>query len=193
MSHSRTAKTIATAARTILDHEGHNAITVRRVAAAVGITPMAVYRHYRNRQGLLNALADNGFAEFAARLAALPLSGDIEEALTQILDANLDFAFKNPRLFELMFLRPREGARQFPRDFKAGKSPTANVMADVLRRGMDAGYFQQDDPWEITFEMGALLQGLMMLFLGGRVSLSRSRFRSYCHRSFRRYLNGIRK
>jgi AcrR family transcriptional regulator len=193
MRDGGTSEKIATAARTILDREGHGAVSVRRVAGAIGITPMAVYRHYPDHQGLLNALADAGFAELAVRLAALPFSADIEAALTKILDANLAFAFEHPRLFELMFLRPRVGARQFPKDFKARKSPTATVMADMLRRGMEAGYFREDDPWEITFEMGALLQGLMMLFLGGRVGLSRSRFRSYCHRSFRRYLNGIRK
>lgn len=193
MRDGQTAKKIATAARSILDQHGYQAVTLRRVAVAVGITPMAVYRHYPDHEGVLNVLADSGFAELAGRLTGLPLSGDIEERLSQILDANLNFAFENPRLFELMFLQRREGARRFPKDFKARKSPTANVMADVLRRGMEAGYFREDDPWEITFEMGALLQGLMMLFLGGRVGLSQSRFRSYCHRSFRRYLNGIRK
>jgi AcrR family transcriptional regulator len=193
MRDGGTAEKISSAARTILDQEGHAAVSVRRVAGAVGITPMAVYRHYPDHQGLLNALADSGFAELSARLAALPLSPDFEDALSKILDANLAFAFENPRLFELMFLRPRPGARQFPKDFKARKSPTANVMADILRRGMEAGYLREDDPWEITFEMGALLQGLIMLFLGGRVGLSRARFRTYCHGSFRRYLNGIRK
>lgn len=193
MRDGRTAEKITKAARTILDEEGHTAVTVRRVAGAVGITPMAVYRHYPGHQGLLDALADAGFADFAARLTSITLSGDFEQALTQILDANLDFAFENPRLFELMFLQRREGARQFPQDFKARKSPTANILADLLRRGMDNGYLREDDCWEITFEMGALLQGLMMLFLRGRVGMSRSRFRQYCHRSFWRYLNGIRK
>jgi AcrR family transcriptional regulator len=193
MRDVHTAEKIASAARGILDQEGHAAVTVRRVAGAVGITPMAVYRHYADHRGLLSALADAGLSELAVRLTALPLSGDMEEALRQVLDANLDFAFEKPRLFELMFLQAREGARQFPKDFKARKSPTANVMADLLQGGMKAGYFDEDDPWEITFEMGALLQGLVMLFLGGRVGMSKSRFRSYCHRSFRRYLNGIRK
>lgn len=193
MRDGGTAEKIAGAARTILDQEGHGAVSVRRVAGAVGISPMAVYRHYPDHQGLLNTLADAGFEELSTRLAALTLSGDFEQALTKLLDANLAFAFENPRLFELMFLQPRVGARQFPKDFKARKSPTANVMADMLQRGMDAGYLQENDPWEITFEMGALLQGLIMLFLGGRVGLSQSHFRSYCHRSFRRYLNGIRK
>src|SRR5215469_9419153 len=193
MRDGQTATRIAEAARGILDREGHSHVTVRRVASAVGITPMAVYRHYPDRQGLLSALANAGFAELAARLTALPLSGDTEIALTRVLDAYLDVGFKNPRLFELMFLQRREGARQFPKDFRARKSPTANLFSDVIRRGMDDGYFREDDCWEITFEMGALLQGLIMLFIGGRVGMSRPQFRRYCQRAFQRYLNGIRR
>ncbi|HKD04821.1 MAG TPA: TetR/AcrR family transcriptional regulator [Bryobacteraceae bacterium] len=193
MRDGQTATRIAEAARDILDREGHNAVTVRRVAGAVGITPMAVYRHYPNHQGLLSALADEGFIELAARLSTLPLAGETEVALTRVLDAYLDFGFENPRLFELMFLQRREGARQFPKDFRARKSPTANLFSDVIRRGMDDGYFREDDCWEITFEMGALLQGLIMLFIGGRVGMSRPQFRRYCQRAFQRYLNGIRR
>jgi AcrR family transcriptional regulator len=193
MRDGRTSTRIAEAAREILDREGHGNVTLRRVAGAVGITPMAVYRHYPDHQSLLTALADEGFGQLAARLSALPLAGDIEVAMARVLDAYLDFGFDNPRLFELMFLQPREGARQFPKDFRARKSPTANLFADVVRRGMDAGYFREDDCWEITFEMGALLQGLIMLFLGGRVGMSKPQFRRYCERAFQRYFNGIRK
>ncbi|MGH9520171.1 MAG: TetR-like C-terminal domain-containing protein, partial [Terriglobales bacterium] len=101
------------------------------------------------------------------------------------------FALANPRLFELMFLKPRTGARRYPRDFRRGASPTANLTADLLRQGMDAGSFRKDDPWEITFEIGALLQGLVMLHLGGRTSLSTAQFRALCLRAFRRYFDGI--
>ena len=60
MTTAPTVQRIATAARRLLDKEGADAVTMRRVASAVGITPMAVYRHYPNRAGLLNALADAG-------------------------------------------------------------------------------------------------------------------------------------
>jgi hypothetical protein len=36
-----------------------------------------------------------------------------------------------------------------------------------------------------------LMQGLIMLYLGGRMAVSPSEFRAFCHRSFGRYLNGI--
>jgi AcrR family transcriptional regulator len=188
-----TSKKIHTAARRLLDKEGADAVTMRRVAAVVGITAMAVYRHYPDRAGLLNSLADAGFEELAARQAATRLTGDLEQRLTKTLEVFLDYAFENPRLFELMFLKPRQGARRFPHDFKAGQSPTANLTAKLIREGMDSGLFRDDDAWEITFEMGALMQGLIMLYLGGRMAMSPTRFRSFCRRSFRRYIHGIRK
>jgi hypothetical protein len=105
----------------------------------------------------------------------------------------LDHALQYPRLFELMFLKPRIRARRYPRDFKAGLSPTANLMVEVIKEGMANGSFRDDDPWEITFEIGALSHGLIMLYLGGRMSVSAAGFRALYQRSFRRYIDGIRK
>jgi AcrR family transcriptional regulator len=191
MPAASTAQKIVAAAQKLLDKDGADAVTMRRVASAVGITPMAIYRHYPDRAALLNALANTGFEELAAKIARLPTSGGIEQRLTKLLDLYLTYALENPRLFELMFLKLREGARQYPRDFKASRSPTANPMAALIKEGMEAGYFRQDDEWEIVFEMGALLQGLVMLYLGGRMAMSPARFRALCHRSFGRYLHGI--
>jgi AcrR family transcriptional regulator len=192
MAAGLTAIKIACAARRLLEKEGCEAVTMRRVANAVGITPMALYRHYSDRSGLLNALADSGFEELAASLTNSRLLGNLTKRLIKVFDIFLEHALQNPRLFELMFLQSREGARQYPRDFRARRSPTANVATALIREGMEAGFFRKDDAWEITFEMGALLQGLIMLFLGGRMGMSATQFRNLCHRSLRRYINGIR-
>ena len=188
-----TSERILSAARGLLNRQGADAVTMRRVAEAVGITAMAVYRHYPNRAGLLNALADEGFADLATRLAAVRLKGGTEEKLEKLMQVFVDHALENPRLFELMFLKPREGARRYPQDFKAGRSPTAGPTAQVLKEGMESGYLREDDVWEIVFEMGALLQGLIMLYIGGRMSVTPAQFRSFCRRSFERYIHGIRK
>ena len=193
MTRKSTAEKIAIAARKLLDREGAEAVTMRRVAKAVGITPMALYRHFADREGLLNALADAGFEELAAKVATADRPGKPEEQLMKNLDVFLDFALEKPRLFELMFLKRREGARQFPGDFRAGRSPTAKYSAAALEAGMKQGIFRRDDVWEITFEVGALLQGLVMLYVGGRVGTSEQDFRAMCHRAFGRYLHGIRK
>jgi hypothetical protein len=40
---------------------------------------------------------------------------------------------------------------------------------------METGYLNKDDVWEIVFETGALMQGLIMLYLGGRMAIRSSR------------------
>lgn len=193
MRDGGTSKRIAEAALKLLEREGAEAVTMRRVASAVGITAMGVYRHYADRAALLNALADDGFAKLAARLEETGLEGGLDSRMRKVVDVNLDFALEQPHLFDLMFLRAREGARQFPQDFAAGKSPTGNQFAAMVREGMREGVFRKGDVWEIVFESGALLQGLVMLHLGGRVGVTEKEFRKICHRAMGRYINGIRK
>jgi AcrR family transcriptional regulator len=187
-----TAAKILVAARRLLDKEGAEAVTMRRVAAAAGITAMAIYRHYRDRAALLNALADEGFEELAASLKGRRFTGSLDARLGKMADIYLDHALENPRLFELMFLKPREGARRYPSDFKARQSPTATVTADMIAAGVANGELRRDDPWEITFELGALSHGLIMLYLGGRMDMGPTAFRALYRRSFRRYFDGIR-
>lgn len=186
-----TAQRILTAARRLLDRGGAEAVTMRPVAEAVGVTPMAVYRHFSNRDALLNALADQGFEELAARLATKRLSSGSENRLTAMADLYLEHALENPRLFELMFLKPREGARRYPRDFTVGHSPTANLLEGVVREGMQNGELRKDVTWEIVFAIGALSHGLIMLYLGGRITMTPARFRNFYRRSFKRYIHGI--
>lgn len=165
---------------------------MRRVARAVGITPMAIYRHYPSRAALLNAVAEDGFAELAASFDGKRFGGGPEARLAQMADAFLDHALRHPRLFELMFLQQRAGARRFPGDFEAGHSPTATLLAAAVAEGMTTGRFRRDDVWEITFALGALLQGLIVLYLGKRLDTTRAGFRALYRRSLSRHLKGLR-
>ena len=188
-----TAASILLAARELLDREGLAAVAMRPVAERVGITPMAIYRHYADRATLLNAVAAKGFHELATRVQILQLKGGLEHRLMQVGDVFLDTAPQFPNLYELMFLVPREGARVYPKDFKAGRSPTFNPTVNILEEAMRAGELRPDDPIEIAFELSALSHGLIALYLGGRVAQSEKEFRSLHQRSFRRYLGGLRR
>jgi AcrR family transcriptional regulator len=187
-----TAAAILAAARELLDRKGIAAIAMRPVAERVGITPMAIYRHFADRTSLLNAIADEGFRELATRVQSLKLHGSVEARLIQVADIFLDTALQFPQLYELMFLVPREGARVYPKDFKARRSPTFNPTVEILEKAMRAGELRPDDPIEITFELSAISHGLIVLYLGGRVAQSEKQFRTLYQRSFRRYLNGLR-
>lgn len=186
-----TDKRILVAARRELERVGVEALSMRPVAKAVGITVMAIYRHYPDRQALLDAVAAEGFNDLVGWLGKRRFTGDVETRLTKVLDVFVQFALEYPRLFELMFLAKHTSARRFPADFKAGSSPTANLAVEVVKEGMDRGELRQDDPWEVVFEFGAMAQGFVMLYFGGRIDATPSQFRKLCLRAFRRHLHGI--
>ena len=192
MKNGATPDRIAAAARETLEDQGPSGVTMRTIAGAVGITPMALYRHYSNRDGLLNALADAGFTELAGRLEKLRPRGGFENQVLKNTGCVPRLRLRASRgSFELMFLTRREGARRYPEDFQSRRSPTATLLADVIAQAMESGYFRRDNVWDIVFELGALMQGLVLLYLGERVTMSSAEFRAFCHRSFKRHLHGL--
>jgi TetR/AcrR family transcriptional regulator, tetracycline repressor protein len=52
----------------LADAEGLEAVTIRRLAAGLGVTPMALYWHFRNKEELLTELADAVWAELEVRV-----------------------------------------------------------------------------------------------------------------------------
>jgi AcrR family transcriptional regulator len=191
-----TADAIREAALRILEEEGPAAVSLRRVAAAVGITPMAIYHHFPSREALLHDVCDAEFNRHAALLVANQrggkAGGSIEARMTRNLEAFLDFALQRPHVFDFVFSQPREGARRYPEDFKARRSPTANVLANLVAEGMRTGLFRKGDVWEATLMIAAQMQGLITLWRGGRFSLSEQEFRALCLRFSRRLIDGLK-
>ncbi|MGH3855010.1 MAG: TetR/AcrR family transcriptional regulator, partial [Pseudonocardiaceae bacterium] len=54
------------AARELLDERGPDALAIRDIAARAGVAPMGVYNRFGSKDGILNALLQQGFDELAA-------------------------------------------------------------------------------------------------------------------------------
>jgi AcrR family transcriptional regulator len=184
-----TAERIARVARDPVVAEGSGAVTMRRVAAAVGVTPMSVYRHYPDREALPAHVADTAFAELAARFDR-PRTGDLEQRTHGMLDDLLDVALGEPHLLAHVFTDPRPGARRLPAE--AGDSPTLRLVAGSLPEGMATGRFRRSDVGELTLIVAATVQGLVMLRHAGRIDLPEDEFRGLCHAGVERILDGLR-
>jgi len=187
-----TSGSILAAARELLQREGIAGVAMRSVAEQVGVTPMAIYRHFEDREALLNAVADAGFEELAKRIRGTKREGGLENQVMTVGTVFLDAALASPHLYELMFLAPRKGARVYPDDFHAGRSPTFQPMVEMLEKAMRQGDLREDNAAEIAFELSALSHGLIVLYLGGRVAQSANEFRALYQRSFWRYFDGLR-
>lgn len=104
---------IRAAALDLLERDGEGALTVRGVAAALGLAPNALYRHYPGHDALLAAVADDGaralldalqtaaqrVARRGARSAPAPNATDPTMPVRAVAGAYLAFAAARPALY----------------------------------------------------------------------------------------------
>lgn len=122
---------ILSAAKVVLEREGIDGLTIRKVAQRAELSPMALYRHFADKDALLNALMEDGMSAWENIVRSIRAHDPLEWLLA-IADAHLDFALTQPHRYDAAFFLPAPAARRFPDDFAAGRSPAiAMVMARV--------------------------------------------------------------
>lgn len=192
MTRLTTAEKILKAAHALFERGGADAVSMRRVADAAGITPMGIYRHFPNRDALLKKLSDDSFQSVAHEWKSRSRSRNVLKRLNALMEPYLDYALTHPHMFDHAFSVRREDARRYPEDFRAGHSPTFNVALDAVIEGMAQGVLKKDDPHDVTMSLWAHQHGLIALYRAGRFSYDEAQFRAFYMKSLRRLLDGIK-
>ena len=192
--HKRSADTaaqIAAVAVKILEAEGADAVTMHRVARELGITPMAIYHHYENREALLQRIVDDEILALAALGDRLAASHRYNKSTEQFVDAYLDYAFERPHIFDYIFNTARGNVMKYPRDFRSRRSPSLTPVADRVTAMMQAGELRKDDAWEVTMQLWAHAHGYITMYRTGRFDMDEKAFRAFYHRAVKRLFQGL--
>src|SRR3954467_7888924 len=101
--HGDLSRALVEAARRILETEGPAALSLRAVAREAGVSPAAPYHHFKDKGELLEAVANEGWAQLGAEVAtARGAAPCTKTALTDIGVAYVKFARANPALYRVM-------------------------------------------------------------------------------------------
>jgi AcrR family transcriptional regulator len=95
----------------LLAAQGPDAVTTRSVALAAGVQAPTIYRLFGDKNGLLDAVVQHGFASYVARKPPADADGDPVAGLRAGWDLHVGFGLANPELFRLLItaLRTPDG------------------------------------------------------------------------------------
>ena len=106
--HGNLRHALLTAARRLLEAEGHSNLSLRKCAEAVGVSATAPQNHFPNKAALLTALAAQGYAELESYMRrGVDEAADRDARRMAALLGYVAFAQDHPALYELMFARDR--------------------------------------------------------------------------------------
>lgn len=155
---------LAAARRLYLAH-GAEGVSARKIARAVGVSPTAIYLHFRGITDLLEHLRMEGQALLSARLAAAARDGGAADRLRAMGRAYFEFGRKNPAFYALMFsVRPADLPR---REAIQREMQTLLLVRDVVRSGMQAGELRDGDATVVANALWAQVHGVTALAVSG--------------------------
>jgi len=152
------------AAGDILEIEGPDALSVRRIAAQAGVAPMGVYNHFSSKFGIIDALFMLGFERLSRAMGTLNVIDDPIAALSEAGRQYRELALSHPMTYEVMFLRAIPGYEPSDEALEVAAGAFEGLVS-VIRRGMERGVLIGSSPTTVAQVIWASIHGWMALEL----------------------------
>ena len=158
------------AVRTI-QAKGVDALTLRAVGQKLGVSRTALYRHFTDKSALLAAVAGEGFHTLRVQLVeAWEHGGRGVEAFEAMGAAYVRFAVANPSYYRVMFGGFVHDGTTDPELAQEGAG-AFQALVDALVALQQNGLMRQDEPLQMARFIWAVVHGVAMLTIDGRLGL----------------------
>jgi AcrR family transcriptional regulator len=171
--HGDLRRQLLDAAANLIREEGETALSMRKLALAVGVSRTAPYHHFSDKQALLCAVAEEGFRRFrrivTTRLDAAEPAAVIDEAAVRLfIRRYIDFAVNNAEYYDLMFGGHLWKSEQLTASLKGEAYTSFKVYVDQIRCWQKARLVSSTvDPLRYAQVSWSTLHGMSRLLIDG--------------------------
>jgi AcrR family transcriptional regulator len=162
------------AAEKLFAEKGPDAVTMRQLAAELGVSPMTPYRYFQDKDDILAAVRTNGFNRFAEALEIARASARSARAKgAAVGEAYVTFAFEHPHTYKLMFDLNQPHEDKYPELMAAGRRAKATMGAWI--KDLEGEDVLAGDPEQIGVMFWAATHGAVVLELAGKLPAGAAR------------------
>ena len=164
-----TSEALVAAAHRLLAETGPEALTVRRIANAAGMSTMNVYSRFGGKDGVIDELYSAGYRRLLDEVDAVPRTDDVPDDLIRVAVAYRTWALDNPRYYAIMFRSAVPGFEPSPDSVEFARTGLAKLVERVhqaAQRG-DLTGAAGFDPTQIATFLWATCHGMISLELDG--------------------------
>ena len=159
---------LCAAAERLFAERGPDGVTMRQLAAELGVSPMTPYRYFKDKDAILAAVRAGGFTRFAEALeAAYAKGGDPIQRMSAVAEAYVDFALGHSNAYGLMFDLTQPDA-DYP-ELQEAEGRARLTLTRHVEGLIEAGLLT-GDPKMIAHMFWAALHGTVVLQLAGKLS-----------------------
>ena len=149
----------------VLQKDGLEALSLRRVAREAEVSAMAPYRHFKDKQSLLAAISEKGFLELYQMMEKAKESnpGDLDAAG----QAYLAFAQKEPDTYRLMFTQNILCEGDIEDSLKEAGGSAFNSLVETIEIGIEKKRIDATNSVDLALGAWSMVHGVSMLLIDG--------------------------
>lgn len=174
-SHSDiTGPRVREAALRLIAKHGYAAVSMRQIAAEVGIQAGALYNYTPDKQSLLSDLMQGHMSELLSALDDASLSGDALARLEGFTRFHIRFHLPRPDQVFVSYMELRNLSDENFARVEAMRRQYEEALESILRTGVAEGVFAVPDPRVTTMALIAMLTGISNWYrVGGRLETAK--------------------
>lgn len=165
-TNDQTSEALVAAAHQLLAADGPEALTVRRIANAAGMSTMNVYSRFGGKDGVIDELYADGYRRLFAEVDGIPSTDDVPRDLLEVAATYRSWALANPRYYSIMF---RSAVPHFAPSAESVEAALAGLtrLVERIEHGQRNGHITGGVPQEIAAWLWATCHGMISLELDG--------------------------
>ena len=161
----KTEAALREAAAQLIARHGFEAVTMRQLAAEVGVQAAALYRYFPSKEDLLFKLMRDHMDGLAEALeAALPAHGDPRARLEAFIANHVRFHVERRHATHVSNMELRSLSRDHLSEILRLRSAYEKELRAILRDGQDAGVFAVDDVALTSMAIIQMITGVIVWF-----------------------------
>ncbi|WP_100642870.1 TetR/AcrR family transcriptional regulator [Alteromonas facilis] len=168
--HGNLRQSLIKHASTMLKADGIEALSMRKLADAVGVSRTALYHHFADKNALLCALAEQGFVRWREEAEKVFAREDLSnhEKVRQFVRDYIHYAADNPQLYELMFGRTIWKNATPTDELRAVAFPSFQHQVEMTRHWQSLGIMPKDeDTLRLAQVTWGTMHGIARLLIDG--------------------------
>jgi AcrR family transcriptional regulator len=159
------AQIIEAAEKLLIKTGDEEAVSIRAVADAVGVTPPSIYLHFRDKDELIFSICERHFTRLDAYIEkAGAKASDPIESLILRGKAYVRFGIENPEQYRILFMSKGARSEENMQPEELRQSASFDHLVQAVQRGVDAGSFS-GDPLLISMGLWAVVHGITSILI----------------------------
>jgi len=163
---------ILNASRNLVIEEGYQNLSMRKIAADIGISATSIYLHFENKDHLVHTLMEISISR---------LNNQLEEVASQTADpvrrlgdfarTYVDFALSNPSEYQIIYEVNSDQLSRYPKEKFRKARKGYELLTQTIEEGIEKGVMEEENPRMASYIFWAQLHGVISVVLTKRLDI----------------------